>query len=197
MHYVAEQFTPEEEAALRPYFTNLDGPVFALVNLPEVVKGALFARYSRSPKSLRRLFLDEFVERHGLLLERDEAGGGPPSGERPSAGGAGGQSGGDEPGPPEPADRSPAGTGAPEDGTADPARRQDEVAGERQRQVGQPALDHRTMVDLQRAIVDIADHLGGGLQFDHLGGVHVAGDAAGHDQVRRAHLARLCTLRPR
>ena len=46
---------------LRRYFTNLDGPVFALVNLPEVVKGALFARYSRSPKSLRRLFLDEFV----------------------------------------------------------------------------------------------------------------------------------------
>jgi thymidylate synthase ThyX len=35
--------------------------VFALVNLPEVVKGALFARYSRSPKSLRRLFLDEFL----------------------------------------------------------------------------------------------------------------------------------------
>ena len=35
--------------------------MFALVNLPEVVKGALFARYSRSAKSLRRLFLDEFV----------------------------------------------------------------------------------------------------------------------------------------
>ena len=31
------------------------------MNLPEVVKGALFARYSRSAKSLRRLFLDEFV----------------------------------------------------------------------------------------------------------------------------------------
>jgi thymidylate synthase ThyX len=61
MHYVAEQFTPEEATILRPYFTNLDSPVFALVNLPEVVKGALFARYSRSPKSLRRLFLDEFV----------------------------------------------------------------------------------------------------------------------------------------
>jgi thymidylate synthase ThyX len=58
---MTEQFTPEERAALAPYFTNLDGPVFALVNLPEVVKGALFARYSRSPKSLRRLFLDEFV----------------------------------------------------------------------------------------------------------------------------------------
>jgi thymidylate synthase ThyX len=59
--YVPESFTADEADVLRRYFTNLDGPVFALVNLPEVVKGALFARYSRSPKSLRRLFLDEFV----------------------------------------------------------------------------------------------------------------------------------------
>ena len=59
--YVEEQFTADEEAILRRYVTNLHLPVFALVNLPEVVKGALFARYSRSPKSLRRLFLDEFV----------------------------------------------------------------------------------------------------------------------------------------
>jgi thymidylate synthase ThyX len=59
--YVAEEFTSDEGDVLRRYFSNLDGPVFALVNLPEVVKGALFARYSRSPKSLRRLFLDEFV----------------------------------------------------------------------------------------------------------------------------------------
>jgi thymidylate synthase ThyX len=59
--YVAEDFEPDEADILRRYFTNLDGPVFALVNLPEVVKGALFARYSRSSKSLRRLFLDEFV----------------------------------------------------------------------------------------------------------------------------------------
>jgi len=62
MHsYVIEEFTDAEITVLRRYFTNLDGPVFALVNLPEVVKGALFARYSRSSKSLRRLFLDEFV----------------------------------------------------------------------------------------------------------------------------------------
>jgi len=61
-----DPFTPEERRALEPYFTNLDGPVFALVNLPEVVKGALFARYSRSPKSLRRLFLDEFLEQGHL-----------------------------------------------------------------------------------------------------------------------------------
>ncbi len=57
-----EQFTAGERELLGRYFTNLEGPVFALVNLPEVVKGALFARYSRSSKSLRRLFLDEFVE---------------------------------------------------------------------------------------------------------------------------------------
>ena len=59
--YFSEEFTTEEQDVLRRYFTNLDLPVFALVNLHEVVKGALFARYSRSAKSLRRLFLDEFV----------------------------------------------------------------------------------------------------------------------------------------
>ncbi|HXQ19845.1 MAG TPA: FAD-dependent thymidylate synthase [Acidimicrobiales bacterium] len=59
--YVEERFNAEEEAILQRYFTNVYGPVFALVNLPEVVKGALFARYSRASKSLRRLFLDEFV----------------------------------------------------------------------------------------------------------------------------------------
>lgn len=60
--YPQESWTPAEADILRRYFTNLDRPVFALVNLPEVVKGALFARYSRSAKPLRRLFLDEFVE---------------------------------------------------------------------------------------------------------------------------------------
>ena len=58
-------FTPDEAAVLAPYFTNLDRPIFALVNLPETVKGALFARYSRSAKSLRRLFLDEFADQVG------------------------------------------------------------------------------------------------------------------------------------
>src|SRR5262245_4531832 len=72
--WMAEEFTREEQAALAPYVTNLAGPVFALVNLPEVVKGALFARYSRSPKSLRRLFLDEFLGPGGLQAAR--AGGG-------------------------------------------------------------------------------------------------------------------------
>ena len=61
MRYPAEQFTPEEKALLAPHFTNLDQPVFALVNLPETVKGALFARYSRYSGSVRRLYLDEFA----------------------------------------------------------------------------------------------------------------------------------------
>src|SRR5438477_7011667 len=56
-----ETFTADEARALAPYFTNIDRPVFALTNLPETVKGALFARYSRSAKSVRRLFLDEFL----------------------------------------------------------------------------------------------------------------------------------------
>jgi len=68
--YHREEFSTEEADVLRRYFTNLDGPVFALVNLPEVVKGALFARYSRTHKSLRRLFLDEFV---GELDTRGDA----------------------------------------------------------------------------------------------------------------------------
>jgi thymidylate synthase ThyX len=60
--FAPEEFTIEERGRLAPYFTNLEGPVFALVNLPEVVKGALFARYSRTAKPLRRLFLDEFAQ---------------------------------------------------------------------------------------------------------------------------------------
>jgi thymidylate synthase ThyX len=59
--YPVETFTKEERALLEPHFTNLDRPVFALVNLPETVKGALFARYSRYQGTLRRLFLDEFA----------------------------------------------------------------------------------------------------------------------------------------
>jgi thymidylate synthase ThyX len=61
MRYPVESFSEEERALLEPHFTNLDRPVFALRNLPETVKGALFARYSRYSGTLRRLFLDEFA----------------------------------------------------------------------------------------------------------------------------------------
>src|SRR6476620_1127246 len=72
--YAPETFTPEERSILERHCTSLDGPVFALVNLPEVVKGALFARYSRTKKSLRRLFLDEFAEDVGATGELTRAG---------------------------------------------------------------------------------------------------------------------------
>ncbi|HWB68908.1 MAG TPA: FAD-dependent thymidylate synthase [Solirubrobacterales bacterium] len=62
MRYPVEEFTPEEQELLAPHFTNLDRPVFALVNLPETVKGALFARYSRYSGTVRRLYLEEFAE---------------------------------------------------------------------------------------------------------------------------------------
>src|SRR3954469_18567139 len=61
MDYPVETFTDEERALLTPHFTNLDRPVFALVNLPATVKGALFARYSRYQGTLRRLYLEEFA----------------------------------------------------------------------------------------------------------------------------------------
>src|SRR3989338_7625024 len=57
-----EQFTDEEKGILKPFFTNMDKSIFALTNLPEVIKGALFSRYSRSTKSLRRVLLDEFIK---------------------------------------------------------------------------------------------------------------------------------------
>jgi len=57
----APEFTAAEAGLLARYFTNLDRPIFALRNLPEVVKGALFSRYSRTEKSLRRVLLEEFI----------------------------------------------------------------------------------------------------------------------------------------
>ncbi len=62
MEYPVETFTEAQAARLAPHVTSLDQPVFALVNLPETVKGALFARYSRYQGTLRQLFLDEFAE---------------------------------------------------------------------------------------------------------------------------------------
>ncbi len=66
--YVVESFTENEAYILRQYFTNIDGPVFCPINLPQILIGALFARYSRSPKSTRRLFLDEFVARKEIAI---------------------------------------------------------------------------------------------------------------------------------
>lgn len=70
LYFIQESFTDQELEILNKYFTNTDKPVFGLINLPDVVKGALFARYSRSNKSLRRLFLDELYT-HSTKLTTD------------------------------------------------------------------------------------------------------------------------------
>jgi thymidylate synthase ThyX len=54
--------TPEEIELLKVFTTNSDRSIFALRNLPEVVKGALFSRYSRSEKSLREILVKEFID---------------------------------------------------------------------------------------------------------------------------------------
>jgi len=78
VRYPSDDLTSAERARLAPHVTDLDGPVFALVNLPETVKGALFARYSRYPGTLRRLFLEEFADSlpHTQSASRSDTGGG-------------------------------------------------------------------------------------------------------------------------
>ena len=64
------EFNDEEKKTLSEYVTDYSGNIFVLKNLPEIVKGALFSRYSRSSKSLRRILIDEFV---GRELEKADA----------------------------------------------------------------------------------------------------------------------------
>jgi thymidylate synthase ThyX len=59
---VREKFDAGQRALLEPYFTNTDLPVFGIVNLPETVKGAMFARYSRYAGTLRQMYIDEFAQ---------------------------------------------------------------------------------------------------------------------------------------
>ncbi len=59
--YHLDPLDAAERARLEPWVSNLDSPAFVLNGLSQVTAAALFARYSRSPKSLRRLLLDEFL----------------------------------------------------------------------------------------------------------------------------------------
>ncbi|MCH7915324.1 MAG: FAD-dependent thymidylate synthase [Deltaproteobacteria bacterium] len=75
---MSEKFTESEKKSLAPFFTNLSEPVFGL-KLPQEVAGALFSRYSRSSKSLRRIFLGEFLGDPELALKDLLGGQGPAS----------------------------------------------------------------------------------------------------------------------
>src|SRR3989344_1177452 len=67
--YTPERFTVTEKAILSKHFTNYDKPVFAIYRLPQEVTGAMFSRYSRTEKSVRRVFLDEFWKSPELGLQ--------------------------------------------------------------------------------------------------------------------------------
>lgn len=56
-----EEFTEQEKELLRQHFSNADRPVFVITTPRQVDRGALMSRYSRSSKSMRRIFLDEFL----------------------------------------------------------------------------------------------------------------------------------------
>ncbi len=56
-----EEFTESQLKILHRYITNTSSNIFVIRNLPEVIKGALFSRYSRSSLGLRSLLLKDFI----------------------------------------------------------------------------------------------------------------------------------------
>ncbi len=57
-----DDFSREERLALNTHFSNNDRPVFAIITPRQVDRGALMSRYSRTDKTMRRIFLDEFIK---------------------------------------------------------------------------------------------------------------------------------------
>jgi thymidylate synthase ThyX len=57
-----ETFDDNQTDILKHFVTSTTSSIFALKNLPEVIKGALFSRYSRSTLGLRSLLLKEFIQ---------------------------------------------------------------------------------------------------------------------------------------
>jgi thymidylate synthase ThyX len=57
-----DSFTEEEKSILKIHFSNADRQVFAITTPRQVDRGALMSRYSRTDKTMRRIFLDEFAK---------------------------------------------------------------------------------------------------------------------------------------
>ena len=74
MEFSNEVFTPAEKKILSFYVSNTDRSVFVLTNLPEVIKGALFSRYSRSKLGLRSLLLRDFIQEKNSKFSEIQAG---------------------------------------------------------------------------------------------------------------------------
>ncbi|MBA4718307.1 MAG: FAD-dependent thymidylate synthase [Nitrosopumilus sp.] len=56
------EFSIKEKKILSDHFSNTDNDVFAIITPKQVDRGALMSRYSRTNKSMRRIFLDEFLK---------------------------------------------------------------------------------------------------------------------------------------
>ena len=56
------EFSNSEKEVLSKHFSNVDDSVFAIITPRQVDRGALMSRYSRSDKSMRKIFLDEFLQ---------------------------------------------------------------------------------------------------------------------------------------
>ena len=72
--YVEADYTTAERQALGRHFTSIDGPVAVLTQLPDATRAALFARYSRTAKPLKRVFLDEFYREGEDVTETADVG---------------------------------------------------------------------------------------------------------------------------
>lgn len=60
--FSAEEWSDEERFLLEPFFTNLDGHVTVIRNLPPELVGALCSKASRATGSLIRVFLNEYLK---------------------------------------------------------------------------------------------------------------------------------------
>jgi len=56
------EFSIKEKEILLNHFSNTEDNVFAIISPRQVDRGALMSRYSRTDKSMRRIFIDEFLE---------------------------------------------------------------------------------------------------------------------------------------
>jgi len=57
-----EKFSSSERKKLLKHFSNIDNSVFVITTPKQVDRGALMSRYSRTDKTMRRIFLDEFLK---------------------------------------------------------------------------------------------------------------------------------------
>ena len=57
-----DEFSDSEKEVLAKHFSNINDSVFAIITPKQVDRGALMSRYSRTDKTMRRIFLDEFLQ---------------------------------------------------------------------------------------------------------------------------------------